>query len=500
MISLQLLCPAPYVQGYKLTLMKKYLFLLAASCFLLSCSSDNSEDPGTNPDPTPGSERTIEVYVTNRTSGLKLDKQSNIAFTKDISNLSIRLDSTEVKQEIEGFGAALTGSSAYLIKNMDASARATLLKDLFTENGIALKYLRRIGSSDFSIGDYTYCDDNDISKFAIPEVDKRDLLPVLKEILSLNKSIKLMGSPWTAPAWMKNNNHLYGGALKGETVYNDFAEYFIKYINAYKAEGITIDAISLQNEPRHAINTYPTMYMEWNEQNEIIKNHLGPKLKAANLSTKILIWDHNFDGVDYPINILNDSETKKYISGAAFHGYGGTPTDLNNLINQDPSVPIYFSEQSGGGWNTDDPIGNMLYYMKDMLMPTINRGSRNFLMWNLALDTKNGPVTTTAGGCQNCRGVVTIKDDKKTYTINEEYYLLGHFSKFIKEGAHRINHSIAGNLPSNMVVSTFINPDKSKVVVVLNQSGAKQDFTVRSGDRRFSYNIPDQSVATFVYK
>lgn len=480
--------------------MKKYLLILLTIFLALSCSSDDNDGPEPNPGGDP--DKTIDVYITNRSSGQKLNKQGSIAFSKDITNLTIRLDTTDVKQEIEGFGAALTGSSAYLIKNMDAASRADLLKTLFTEEGIAIKYLRLcIGSSDFSMGNYTYCDENDINKFAIPEVDKRDLLPVLKEILALNKNIKLMGSPWTAPAWMKKGNEgLYGGSLKGESVYNDFAEYFVKYINAYKAEGITIDAISLQNEPRHAINTYPTMYMEWDEQNKIIKNYLGPKFKAAGLTTKVLIWDHNFEGVDYPTNILNDSETRQYVAGAAFHGYGGTPADLNSLIAKYPSVPIYFTEQSGGGWNTDDPIGNMLYYMKEMLMPTINKGSKNFLMWNLALNTKNGPVTTTAGGCQDCRGVVTIKDDNKSYSINEEYYLLGHFSKFIKEGAHRVNNSIAGTIPTNMLVSTFMNPDKSKVLVVLNQSGSKQEFTVRTGNRRFTYSLSDQSVATFIYK
>lgn len=479
--------------------MKKLLIPILSLCLFFSCSSDDPKDDSGNGGGTP--EKTVEVYLTYRNSvTYRLSKQSNIGFSKDATDLIISVDTTNVKQEIEGFGASLTGSSAYLIKNMDADARDRLLKDLFTKEGIDIKYLRLcIGSSDFSIGDYTYCDEADISKFAVPEVDRRDLLPVLKEILALNKDIRLMGSPWTAPAWMKDNEHLYGGKLKGASVYNDFAEYFIKYINAYKAEGITIDALSLQNEPRHAINTYPTMYMEWDEQSTIIRDYLGPKLESAGLKTKILIWDHNFDGVDYPINILNDPQTRKYVAGSAFHGYNGTPSDLATITNQHPTVPIYFTEQSGGGWNTDDPVGNMLYYMKDMLMPTINRGSKNFLMWNLALDTNNGPVTTTSGGCQDCRGVVTIKNNK-SYTVNEEYYLLGHFSKFIQKGAHRVENSVTGTLPGNMVVSTFLNPDKTKVVVVLNQSGKKQDFTIRTGNRDFVYALQDQSVVSFVYK
>lgn len=479
--------------------MKKYLILFSSLLLgLASCSSDDSNEPST---PTPKPEtKGVEVYLTVRSSTQRLTKQPDISFSNDVTNLTIRLDSTDVKQEIEGFGGSLTGSSAYLIKNMSEAARTKLLNDLFTESGIALKYLRlTIGSSDFSIGNYTYCDESGINNFAIPTTDKRDLLPVLKEILALNKNIKLMSTPWSAPAWMKKNKNLYGGSLIGESVYNDFSDYFVKYIQAYKNEGINIDAISLQNEPRHEVGSYPTMYMEWNEQNQIIRDYLGPKFKQAGIATKILIWDHNFDGYDYPSKILNDSKTKEYVGGAAFHGYAGSPADLDNLLQSHPDVPLYFTEQSGGGWNTDDAVGNMLYYMKEMLMPTINKGSRNFLMWNIALDPSNGPVTTTGGGCQDCRGIVTIKDNN-TYTVNEEYYLLGHFSKFIKEGAHRIKYTVAGTQPTNMQICSFLNPDGSKVVVVLNQTGSTQQFTVRTGDRRFTYSLFNQSVASFIYK
>ncbi len=480
--------------------MKKYLILFTS--LLLGLTSCSSDDPGTDPTPPPPQPETkgVEVYLTVRNNSQRLTKQPNIGFSSDVANLTIRLDSTDLKQEIEGFGGSLTGSSAYLIKNMSETARVKLLNDLFTDSGIALKYLRlTIGSSDFSLGNYTYCDENNINSFAIPATDKRDLLPVLKQIVALNKNIKLMGSPWTAPAWMKKNQSMNGGSLIGEAVYNDFSDYFVKYIQAYKNEGITIDAISLQNEPHYETGAYPTMYMEWNEQNRIIRDYIGPKFKQANIKTKILIWDHNFDGYDYPSKILDDTQTKEFVAGVAFHGYNGSPADLDNLLRVHPDVPLYFTEQSGGGWNTDDAIGNMLYYMKSMLMPTINKGSRNFLMWNIALDRSHGPVTTTSGGCQDCRGIVTINDNN-AYTVNEEYYLLGHFSKFIKEGAHRIKYMVVGTQPSNLEICSFLNPDGSKVVVVLNQTGANQQFTVRVGDRRFTYTSFDQSVVSFVYK
>ncbi len=475
---------------------KKIFLIASVALSLFSCSkSADSNDI----DKEETNTKDVQVYLTTRYSTQKLTQQEGIDFSNEVSDLTIRVDTTGLKQEIEGFGAALTGSSAYLINNMEEAARDTLLKKLFTSDGIGIKYLRIcIGSSDFSIGNYTYCDTKGIKNFAIPEVDKRDLIPLLKEILAINSNIKLVASPWTAPAWMKDSNNLYGGSLIGESVYDDFAEYFVKYIQAYEAEGIHIDALTIQNEPQYENSYYPTMLMNWEEQNTIVRDYLGPKFEAAQIDTKILIWDHNFDKVSYPINILNDSKTKKYVSGVAFHGYAGTSDDLDQLISAYPDVPIYFTEQSGGGWNTDEPIGNMLYYMKDMLMPTINHGSRNFLMWNLALNEDNGPVTTTTGGCQNCRGVVTISDTK-TYSENEEYFLLGHFSKFIEEGANRVAYSLVGDQPDNFQICSFMNPDGKKVMVVLNQSGDKQQFTVRIGSRRFAYSLGDQTAVTFYF-
>lgn len=477
--------------------MKKIIIYIFSITTIInwSCSKNDDNDilpPIDNSGP-------IEVYQTTRSSNLLMGEMKSLHFTNEVEGITIVVDSTFTYQQIEGFGASLTGSSAFLIKNMEEAKRKELLKDLFSNEGISLKYLRLpIGSSDFSLADYTYCDLEGIENFDIPEIDRRDLVPVLKEILSYNSNIRLLGSPWTAPAWMKSNNSLYGGSLKGPEVYGDFAQYFSKYIQYFEKEGITINALTLQNEPMHAISTYPTMKMTWQEQATIIGDYVGPLFKKENIKTDILVWDHNFDNVDYPLQILRNPVAKQYISGVAFHGYGGKPEDLQPLLAEFPDEPIYFTEQSGGGWNTDDQIGNMLYYMKSMLIPMINYGSRNFLMWNLALDENNGPVTTTGGGCQDCRGVVTI-DSKKSYTFNEEYYLLGHFSKFIESGANRIKNNPASPLPTGVDICTFLNPDGSKVVVILNQSGDEQVFTIRTGARRFNYKLLNESVVTFRY-
>lgn len=471
------------------------LLLVLVIAMFTACDNNSTKPPTPKPEDPVGD---VEAWLTIGNESMLMGKQA-IDFSKDLGDFTIILDSTVTYQTIDGFGAALTGSSAYLINKLSKENRQILLEDLFDpDKGIGLNYLRiTIGSSDFSIGTYSYCDGGNIESFAIPSIDKNDLIPVLKEILAINPTMKILASPWSAPAWMKSNNSMYGGSLKGSEVYDDFAEYFVRYIKAFETEGITIDAITLQNEPMHEINTYPTMKMEWQEQSTIIRDFLGPKFVSNNIKTKIIIWDHNFDMSYYPLNILNDILTKQYIAGTGWHGYGGTADAIDAVQEVHPDKDVYFTEQSGGGWNTDTRMGNMFYYMRSFLMASVNRGSKNFIMWNLALDENNGPTTTT-GGCQNCRGVVTIRSNGNYYK-NEEYYLLGHFSKNIRLGAVRIKNS-STKLPSGMTTASFMNEDGTKVLVVMNRTKSNQKYLVRSGNRRFLYNQLDESVVTFKFK
>lgn len=475
---------------------KKPTYLLILLTLLMTGCKDSN---GITPEPeTPGIDPTgdINIWVTTGNEAYLLKKQT-ANFSKEVADFTIALDTATTYQSIDGFGAALTGSSAYLIKKMDAEKRAALLSDLFDPaQGAGINYLRiTIGSSDFSLGTYSYCDTDNINAFAIPERDRNDLLPVLKEILKINPDIRILASPWSAPAWMKQNKSMYGGSLlQEEAVYESFAEYFVRYIKAFENEGITIDAITIQNEPMYENGGYPTMKMEWQEQNVIIRDYLGPRFAANNIKTKIIIWDHNFDKSYYPMNILNDVVTRQYVAGTGWHGYGGTASAIDAVQAAHPDKDVYFTEQSGGGWNTDSRMGNMFYYMKDFLMASVNRGSKNFLMWNLALDESNGPTTTT-GGCQECRGVVTIKENG-SYTRNEEYYLIGHFSKAVRLNARRIKYT-ANKLPDNMTLSAFLNEDGSKTLVVMNRSGELREYNIRCGGRRFKYKQPDESVVTF---
>lgn len=478
--------------------MQKKLLFIVCSLFLFVTSCTDPVNPPT-PDVPIDTSGPIKVFQTTHNEIFLLKELNSLHFSRTLGNFTINIDTTSTFQSIDGFGAALTGSSAFLLRNLSSHRRDSILRDLFDPvTGIGINYLRlTIGSSDFSIGLYSYCDTGNINDFAIPQRDRLDLLPVLREILAINPSMKILASPWSAPAWMKRNNSMLGGSLRGPEIYPDFAEYFVKYVKAFAAEGIHIDAITLQNEPMHETSGYPTMKMTWEEQNIIIRDYLGPRFREEKLTTKIIIWDHNFDMYYYPINILNDPVTRTFVDGTGWHGYGGNASAIDIVQALHPDKNVYFTEQSGGEWNTDTRMGNMFYYMREFLMATVNRGSKNFIMWNLALNPQNGPTTTPTGGCQTCRGVITIRPDG-SYVRNEEYYLLGHFSKFVRLGAVRVANS-GINTPAGITVSSFMNTDGSKVVVVLNRSGSRQTYNIRCGNRRFVFDQLNESVVTFKF-
>lgn len=462
----------------------------------LACSKGGDSPEPSKPDEEKPIVGKVQSYTTS-TSQLSLLKLKNVDFGGMPGDFTIKLDSTVLYQQMDGFGAALTGSSAYLLKLMDPDKRAAALKDLFDPNeGIGISYLRiTIGSSDFSLGNYSYWDREGADGFSIPTQDSRDLIPVLKEILAINPNIKIMASPWSAPAWMKNTKTMNGGLLLDANM-PAYADYFVKYIKAYKQQGINIDAISVQNEPAYQTSGYPTMFMVWQQQAMFIKAFLGPKFAAEGISTKILIWDHNFDAWDYPVNILNDPDAKKYIAGSAFHAYGGEVSAMGKVHDAHPDKDLYFTEQSGGSWGQGF-AGDLVWFTKNIFIGTTNSWSKNVLLWNIALDPTNGP---TNGGCTTCRGVITI-DGSKVYK-NVEYYAIGHFSKFVKSGAKRIGYSVVGNanVAAGVSYSTFMNPDGTKAVVVLNDGQLSVTYSISCGSRRFTYTQSGGTVVTFSWK
>lgn len=487
--------------------MKKTFVCIGLAALFFSCSG--SEDSSGNPGPpvTPIESGNVigsaEVWVTNGNRTKLLSKQTSgasIYDTNATTDPSISVDFSQQYQEIEGFGAALTGSSAIVINGMAPAQKDALIKDLFSPTeGIGLSYMRlTIGASDFSANNFSYNDvpvgstDADLINFSIAK-DETDVIPVLQSILAYSPNIKLMGSPWSAPAWMKTTGSMNGGSLKPEW-YNAYGNYFVKYINAYAAHGISIHAITPQNEPLHEINTYPTMKMTAFEQADFIKNNLGPKFQAAGLNTKIIAYDHNFDRPDYPIEILNDALAAQYVDGSAFHAYGGDVSAMNQVHAAFPNKNVYFTEVSGGEWSTDF-AENLKWSIGNIFIGTTRNWSKNVLLWNLALNSNFGP---TNGGCTNCRGVVTVSSTG-VVTKNVEYYALAHFSRFIKPGAKRVNSTNFDN-SLNMQNVAFVNTDGSKVLVVLNGSATARKFAVKIDGKKIVYSLEPNAVATIVWQ
>lgn len=482
--------------------MKKYLIPILSILLATSCIDYNTDSGFADEDQQGSTENNeVRMWLTTQSKVYML-KELPLEYSDDITDVVIRIDPTVKHQTIDGFGGGLTGSSAYLLKQMSAEARANVLKELFDpKEGAGLESLRLcIGASDFSMDLYTYCDKAGIENFAIPEIDKRDLLPVLKEILAVNPNIKLIASPWSPPAWMKSSGKLNNGTLKGPEIYDDYATYFVKYVQAMKAEGITIDAITLQNEADFESGVHPSMKMSWQEQAEIIGKYLGPKFKAAGITTKILILDHNFDIYDYAINVLSDATANQYIDGTAFHGYAGNPSAINAVKAAFPDKSIYETELSGGGWNTGTEMETMFYYMTDFLVPCIQNGSSNYMMFNVALNSQHGPVTPGGVFCEDCRGIVTIDGDE--YKKELEYYMLSHFGKVCRSGAKMIATSFAGVFPEGATATAFLNPDGSKGLVIVNESGNNLNLTVKdqATNKRFVYSVPNSAVASFILK
>ncbi|MBX2966697.1 MAG: glucan endo-1,6-beta-glucosidase [Cyclobacteriaceae bacterium] len=478
--------------------------LLGGSVLFNGCGNNDFPDPGP---PSSGNEiGKASVWLTTGDKNKLLSEEPKLSITEIGEGIPpsslLTIDVNTKYQQIDGFGAALTGSSAYLInKKMTTGQRDALLQQLFGANdGIGISYLRMtIGASDFSLSDYTYNDmpsgqeDYDLANFSIAK-DQEDVVPVFKRILNVTTDLKIMGSPWSAPAWMKTNQSLKGGELKPEA-YSAYSNYFLKYIQAYKTEGITIHSITPQNEPLHFTANYPCMSMTSSQQLNFVKNHLGPLFENENIDTEIILYDHNWDNTQYAINILNDADAKKYVAGTGFHAYGGDVSAMSVVHNAHPDKGLYFTEVSGGEWATNFS-DNLLWNMEHIFIGTTTNWSKNVLLWNLALDQNFGPANN---GCSNCRGVVTINSGTGAVTRNEEYYSIGHFSKFVRPGAYRVNSQLSSGSSQLMYVA-FINMDGKKVLVVANKDSASQTFNVREGQGKFAYAIPPKSVVTIVWE
>src|SRR5665648_640775 len=439
----------------------------------------------------------IAVWMTSSATNVLFQHQKeNLVFGKQTNpGETITVDAKKTFQTIDGFGNCLTGGSATLLHKMDAASRKAILKELFATDGnnIGISYLRiSIGASDLDPKVFSYDDlpdgetDPAMAKFTL-NADRVDLIPVLKEILAINPNIKLMGSPWSAPTWMKTNNNSKGGSLKPE-YFDAYATYFVKYIQGMKAEGITIDAITIQNEPLHPGNN-PSMYMTAQDQADFIKKSLGPAFETANIQTKIIVYDHNADRIDYPLLILSDPEAAKYVDGSAFHLYGGSIDDLSKVHEAYPSKNLYFTEQwVGAPGNLESDLA---WHVRTLIIGGTRNWCRNVLEWNLASDPSYNPHTD--GGCDQCLGTITINGD--AVTRNPAYYILAHAAKFVRPGSVRINSILIGSLPN----VAFKTPEGKKVLIVLNDASELQKFNIKFNGKTVTTTLDKGAVGTYVW-
>lgn len=442
---------------------------------------------------------TVSVWLTYGDQSKLLEQQANTSFGPDSGTnpTTITVDENTAYQSIDGFGAAMTGSAAYLMnQKMNASQRDGLMNDLFGSGGVNFSFVRHsIGSSDFSIGDYTYDDvpqgqtDYSLSNFSIAP-DLVDVVPMLKAALVKNPNLRILGTPWSPPAWMKNSYTLKGSSL-ADANYGVYADYFVKYVQAFAAEGVPIYAVTLQNEPFTSTPYYPSSQMFAYQEGNFLKYNIGPAFASAGINTKLIVFDDAWEDLGYTSEALVDGTARQYAAGTAFHCYRGTPDEQNQTHDPFPDKGIWMTECSGTTGSNFG--GDLKWTLSNLIIGSTRAWAKGVLMWNMALDQNNGP---TNNGCLSCRGLVTIDNNTGNYSRNVEYYAFGHASKFVKQGAVRIaSNSFSGGIEN----VAFKNPDGSKVLVAVNNGSSQTTFKVRWGSQAFSYTLPAGGVGSFVW-
>lgn len=438
----------------------------------------------------------VQYWLTKGDESIKLQQQTSIRFVNTTNNFqNIEIDDTQKFQYVDGFGYTLTGGSVEVINRLSSSNRKALLNELFgnAKNSISISYLRlSIGASDLDGEVFSYNDlpegqtDVSLSKFSL-EKDKA-LIAMLKDILAINPDIKIIAAPWSPPVWMKDNGKSKGGSLKPE-FYRTYADYFVKYIQSMKKEGIIIDAVTPQNEPLHPGNN-PSLYMPSDQQRDFIKHYLGPAFKNNNLKTKIVVYDHNCNKPEYALDILKDPEAYQYIDGSAFHLYEGDISALSTIHNAFPDKNLYFTEQWTGSKGTFNEDLN--WHMKNVIIGSMRNWSKTALEWNLANDLKYGPHTN--GGCTECKGAITVSDSGD-FTRNVAYYIVAHASKFIPSGSQRI----ASTQTKYLSTAAFKTPSGKTVLIVQNDHKAVENFNIKFAGKTAAVTIPGSSAATYIF-
>ncbi|HKQ12632.1 MAG TPA: glycoside hydrolase family 30 beta sandwich domain-containing protein [Steroidobacteraceae bacterium] len=464
--------------------------LSLAACALLLAAASYAATPGG-----------AQVWVTTADQSRLLAREPEVIFAAQ-APLATRIDVDPERryQEMVGFGAAITDSSAWLIeKRLSAAQRAALLAELFGRDGggLGLSFTRiSIGASDFSLSHYSLDDppggaaDPQLEHFSIAP-NREYLLPVLRAALAINPDLRIVASPWSPPGWMKTSGSMVRGRLRPEA-YAPFAAYLVKFVDAYAAEGIPVFALTIQNEPDFEPHDYPGMKLSAKERARIIGQFLGPLLAQRRTRPRLLEWDHNWIDPASPRKVLADPVAAPFIDGVAWHCYKGDVKAQGPVHKAHPDKDAYLTECSGGNWEPRWER-SLRWFVHQLIIGSTRGGSRGVALWNLALDEKHGPH---AGGCADCRGVVTIDSATGAVTRNVEYYVLAHASRFVRPGARRIE-STTGVRGLESVA--FQNRDDGSIaLIVLNTALGQRPYSVRYADRVLNHALPPGAVATVV--
>jgi glucosylceramidase len=456
----------------------------------------------------------VHAWLTTGDQKNLLARRDDLIGAPDGTLPTITVDPAKTYQTVAGFGASITDSSAHLIAR--SPHRNEIMRELFDpRHGLGLSYLRQpMGASDFVAGpQYTYDDvppgktDYGLAHFSIAH-DKAEILPLLRQARAINPQLKIMATPWSPPAWMKTNGSLVGGRfIDDQRVYDSYAQYFVKFVKAYRAAGVPIDAVTLQNEPQNRNPSgYPGMDLRDPEEARLTIA-VGSAFHRAGLRTKILGYDHNWSlhpndvgpsndpaNPEYAKSLLDNAQARRYLAGTAFHCYYGDPARQSQLHDAYPGKDVYFTECSGSqSQNPATTFPDTLHWKTAQLtVGAMRNWAKTVITWNLALDPTGGPHK---GGCDTCFGVVTVDPASGKATPTGDYYVLAHASEFVRPGAVRIGSSVAGTIAT----AAFRNIDGTIAIIAVNDDWGtgSQRFTVRVGAHPFAYALPAGAVATF---
>jgi glucosylceramidase len=409
---------------------------------------------------------------------------------------AIALDPGATRQEILGFGGALTDATCYVLSQLPNAERQAVMHDLFAPGEMAMNVCRTcIGASDYSRTLYSFDEspepDPELKKFSIDH-DKAYILPVLRDARKVNPKLFLFSSPWSPPGWMKPNGSMLGGAMR-KMNFEPYARYFLKFLEGYKAEGVSIDAVTVQNEAdAEQEGRMPACLWAQEQEIDFVQNHLGPALRKAGSPAKIWVLDHNYSLWGRAIDELSVPEASEFIDGIAWHGYVGEPSAMTRVHDAFPQKNAYWTE---GGPDVAQPDYQTDYTKwAETFNGVLRNWARSITAWNLALDEKGNPNI----GPFSCGGVVTVDNATHKITKSGQYWAFAHYSRHVRRGAKVFQTNGVGEgqgTASPVSHAGFRNPDGSFVVVLANR-GPEKRVQLLLGSNALELDLPADSVHT----